>query len=158
MRILGIDPGLARVGYGLVITEPMIHAQDYGVITTPSHQALAQRLVMLYGDVQTLLAQCQPDQVVIEKLFFYRMANTIIVAQARGVILLCLGQWGGPVIEYSPPQIKQALTGHGRATKLEMQAAVQRELGFEKLPQPDDAADGLALALTGWFFRHNSEL
>lgn len=77
------------------------------------------------------------------------------MAQARGVILLSLGQWGGPVIEYSPPQIKQALTGHGKATKQEMQAAVQRELGFDRVPQPDDAADGLGLALTGWFFRHN---
>ncbi|NTW21663.1 MAG: hypothetical protein HGA42_19780 [Nostocales cyanobacterium W4_Combined_metabat2_030] len=87
------------------------------------------------------------------KVFFYRMANTILVAQARGVILLVLAQFNLPVVEFTPAQVKLALTGYGNAEKYEVQEAVAQELGLDEVPKPDDAADALALALTGWFQR-----
>ena len=95
--------------------------------------------------------QFQPDLVAIEKLFFYRMANTILVAQARGVLMLVLGQRQLPYVEFTPPQIKQALTNYGKADKEEVQEAVMRELDLEEIPKPDDAADALAVALTASF-------
>jgi crossover junction endodeoxyribonuclease RuvC len=93
----------------------------------------------------------QPDMVAIEKMFFYRMGNTIAVAQARGVVMLVLAQQKVPFVEYTPAQIKQALTGYGNADKRQVQEAVARELQLEKIPRPDDAADALAIALTAWF-------
>ncbi|WP_287128630.1 crossover junction endodeoxyribonuclease RuvC [Candidatus Cyanaurora vandensis] len=152
MRILGIDPGLATIGYGVLDVEERggrVQLQDYGVITTPPTTAMDQRLALIHQDITALLQQWEPGLVVLEKFFFYRMANTILIAQARGVILLCLGQHGATYIEFSPPQVKQFLTGYGRATKQQVQEAVQRELTLSTLPRPDDAADALALALTG---------
>jgi len=150
-RILGIDPGFAIIGYG-VLDHPqrtVFEVQDFGVITTPAHTSYVERLVTIHTDLTSLLLAWKPDLVILEKFFFYRMSNTIPVAQARGVILLCLGQQGLAYQEFSPPQVKQTLTGHGRATKQEVQLAVQRDLGLSTLPKPDDAADALALALTG---------
>jgi crossover junction endodeoxyribonuclease RuvC len=97
------------------------------------------------------MEELQPDLVAIEKLFFYRMANTIIVAQARGVLMLVLGQRQLPDVEFAPPQIKQALTNYGKADKAEVQEAVMRELDLDEIPRPDDAADALAVALTASF-------
>lgn len=153
MRILGLDPGFATVGYGVLDiggspSRPV--AQDYGVITTAAHTPLEQRLALIHQDVSEVIRQWQPEWIILEKFFFYRMGNTILVAQARGVILLAVGQWGGPFREFSPTQIKHTLTGYGRADKHAVQEAVQRELSLTKLPKPDDAADALAIALTGW--------
>jgi crossover junction endodeoxyribonuclease RuvC len=124
---------------------------DFGIIETPAHTEMGQRLCTIYDDLHTLMQQCQPHLVAIEKLFFYRMGNTIAVAQARGVLMLVLAQEGVPFVEFTPAQIKQALTGYGNADKQEVQQAVARELNLDKIPRPDDAADALAVALTAWF-------
>ncbi|MCS6960872.1 MAG: crossover junction endodeoxyribonuclease RuvC [Pseudanabaenaceae cyanobacterium SKYG29] len=123
-------------------------ARDFGVIATAPDLSLGERLCVLYQDLHTLLEQWRPDQVAAEKLFFYRMANTIAVAQARGVLLLVLAQRGLTLQEFAPPQVKQALTGYGKADKYAVQQAVQQELHLPAIPKPDDAADALAVALT----------
>jgi crossover junction endodeoxyribonuclease RuvC len=154
MRILGLDPGIATVGYGVVDAhDRCVEAGDYGIIQTRAGTEFALRLQAIHDDVQSLFLACRPDLVVVEKLFFYRMGNTIGVAQARGVVLLCTAQHRVPYVEFSPPQVKQTLTGDGRADKRQIQQAVQRELDLAALPRPDDAADALALALTGWLLR-----
>jgi crossover junction endodeoxyribonuclease RuvC len=156
-RILGIDPGFATLGFGAIDCPAAPHqgaplnVLDYGVIRTPAGTDTGQRLITLYEDLHTLLKEWQPDLVAIEKLFFYKMGNTIPVAQARGVVLLALGQHQLPIIEFTPAQIKQSLTGYGNAVKQDVQAAVARELNLSAIPKPDDAADGLAVALTAWF-------
>ncbi|NJK40545.1 MAG: crossover junction endodeoxyribonuclease RuvC [Acaryochloridaceae cyanobacterium SU_2_1] len=156
-RILGLDPGLASLGFGSIQVEDSStqHSQlqliDFGIIKTPADTDLGQRLQTIYEDLHHLITEVQPDLVALEKLFFYRMGNTILVAQARGVILLVLAQHHLPIVEFTPAQIKQALTGHGAADKQAVQAAVARELSLDCIPRPDDAADGLAIAITAWF-------
>ncbi len=157
-RILGLDPGLATLGFGALSCVAAVGRQaakvdvlDYGVIQTPAGEELGTRLVMLHNDLHSLIEMVKPDLVAIEKLFFYKMGNTILVAQARGVLLLVLAQHNLPIVEFTPAQIKQAVAGHGNAEKQEVQEAVARELGLEKIPRPDDAADGLAIALSAWF-------
>lgn len=157
-RILGLDPGLATLGFGILDCQAAYDRQpgsvqvvDYGVIQTPAKQDIGQRLSMLHDDLHMLIETLQPEQVAIEKLFFYKMGNTIAVAQARGVILLVLAQHQLPIVEFTPAQIKQALTGYGNADKHAVQEAVARELNLAVIPKPDDAADGLAVALTAWF-------
>ncbi|BAY13727.1 crossover junction endodeoxyribonuclease RuvC [Calothrix sp. NIES-2098] len=158
-RILGLDPGLAILGFGVItckqnpakIQETTVQMQDFGVITTPADAEMGQRLCTLFDDLHTLMEEIQPDLVAIEKLFFYRMSSTILVAQARGVLMLVLAQRRLPYVEFTPAQIKQALTGYGNAEKYEVQEAVARELNLEEIPKPDDAADALAVALTAWF-------
>lgn len=151
MRILGLDPGLATLGFGVIeIRDRLPHLLEVGVIKTEPQQAVGERLLTIYQDMQVLLHTWQPDRVAIEQLFFYRMGNVIGVAQARGVVLLALAQAGIVPVEFSPPQVKQALTGYGNANKQEVQAAVRRELKLERLPQPDDAADALAIALSSY--------
>jgi len=158
-RILGLDPGLASLGFGVIEvdgaagTEAGLSVVDFGVIETPAKTPLAVRLATIYDDLHQLVKQVQPDMVAIEKLFFYRMGNTILVAQARGVVMLVLGQHGLALVEFTPAQVKQALTGYGNANKSSVQAAVARELGLAQSPRPDDAADALALALAAWFQR-----
>lgn len=158
-RILGLDPGLATLGFGAVLcqatsaartSEPVLPL-DFGVIQTPAHTAIGDRLCIIYDDLHSLVQQIQPNLVAIEKLFFYRMGNTIAVAQARGIIMLVLSQHQVPYIEFTPAQVKQALTGYGNADKHDVQRAVARELKLDRTPKPDDAADALALALTAWF-------
>lgn len=171
-RILGLDPGLAILGFGAicyqrekfltaatsncptapanVVAKPLT-LLDFGVIQTSAGTEMGKRLCTIYEDLHTLIQQCQPDLVAIEKLFFYRMASTITVAQARGVVMLVLAQHGVPFVEFTPAQIKQALTGWGNADKYEVQQAVARELNLDYIPHPDDAADALAVALTAWF-------
>ncbi len=149
MRILGLDPGLATLGYGCIeIHGNTCQVYDFGVITTPSDAPVGDRLQSLYNDLHTLVPALQPDWVALERLFFYKMSHTIVVAQARGVILLVLSQLHCPLMEFTPPQVKQALTGYGNAPKMDVQQAVQRELNLSTLPKPDDAADALAIALT----------
>lgn len=163
-RILGLDPGLAILGFGVIdgadLSAPAAsgtHAEaavvDFGVIETPAKTPVGDRLCTIYTDLHSLLELYKPDLVAIEKFFFYRMGNTILVAQARGVVMLVLAQHGLPFVEFTPAQVKQALTGYGNADKSEVQQAVARELDLERIPRPDDAADGLALALAAWYQR-----
>lgn len=167
-RILGLDPGLAILGFGTIVcqkaekiavgAQPMADTMqllDFGVIQTPARTDLGKRLCTIYDDLHTLMEQHEPDLVAIEKLFFYRMSSTITVAQARGVLMLVLAQHDLPMVEFTPAQIKQALTGYGNADKREVQEAVARELNLERIPKPDDAADALAVALTAWFYQDN---
>jgi crossover junction endodeoxyribonuclease RuvC len=158
-RIIGFDPGLATLGFGVIHCHNKrerggnypVSLIDFGVIKTPAHQDMGKRLCTIYEDLHTLIEQFKPDLAVAEKLFFYRMGNVISVAQARGILMLVLAQEKIPLFEFSPPQVKQALTGYGNADKVEVQNAVARELDLEKIPKPDDAADALAVALTAWF-------
>ncbi len=157
--ILGLDPGLATLGFGAIacrVESPTVvtaSALDYGVIQTPPHTDIGDRLCTIYDDLHEVLNHVKPDLVVIEKFFFYRMGNTILVAQARGVVLLVLAQHKMPLMEFTPAQVKQALTGYGNADKHAVQEAVALELNLTTIPKPDDAADALALALTGFHNR-----
>lgn len=158
-RILGLDPGLAILGFGAIICEKnqtqqqndSVNLLDFGVISTPANMEVGKRLCTLYDDLHTLIEQVKPNLVAIEKFFFYRMSNTILIAQARGVIMLVLAQHKLPIVEFAPTQIKQILTGYGQAEKYEVQQAVAHELNLDYIPRPDDAADALAVALTAWF-------
>ena len=156
-RILGIDPGLASLGFGgIQVTDKSsdrVELIDFGIIQTQAKTPVGDRLKTIYEDLHALIDQINPTFVAIEKLFFYRMGNTILVAQARGVIMLVLNQRNLDVIEFTPAQIKQALTGHGNAEKHEVQDAVARELNLTKIPRPDDAADALAIAIAASFQR-----
>lgn len=157
-RILGLDPGLAILGFGVIEHNPAatkavagVSVVDFGIVETLANTPVGDRLCTLYDDLHSLITQLKPDLVALEKLFFYRMGNTILVAQARGVVMLVLAQHQLPLVEFTPAQIKQALTGYGNADKAMVQEAVMRELGLSQIPKPDDAADGLAVALTAWF-------
>lgn len=156
-RILGIDPGLASVGFGgIQITDNASDRPeliDFGIIQTKAKTPVGDRLQTIYDDLHALIDQVKPTSVAIEKLFFYRMGNTILVAQARGVIVLVLNQRNLDFIEFTPAQIKQALTGYGNADKKDVQEAVARELNLDKIPRPDDAADALAIAIAASFQR-----
>ena len=150
MRILGIDPGLATMGFGVIDTlNGKSTVVDYGVILTSKNETLPTRLALLEKGVKSLIEKYKPDEVALEELFFNNNVKTAIdVAQARGVILLTCVKECGRLFEYTPLQIKQALTGYGRAEKRQIQQMVTTFLGLNKIPRPDDAADGLAVALT----------
>ncbi len=150
MRILGIDPGLAIVGYGVIDSEKGVYRPvDCGVINTPKELSLPERLELIYKGMGELIDTFKPDQVAIEELFFTKNITTgITVAEARGVILLACKQSGLPMFEYTPNQIKQSLTGYGKADKKQIQFMITRLLGLKAIPKPDDAADALAIALT----------
>ena len=150
MRILGLDPGYAIVGYGILDYDNYsLTVNDYGVITTPKEQEMPDRLEHIYNAMCHLISVYKPDVVAIEELFFFRNITTAIpVAQARGVIVLACKQSNIPLYEYTPLQIKQALTGNGRAEKKQIQYMVKVLLNLEKVPKPDDAADALAVAIT----------
>jgi crossover junction endodeoxyribonuclease RuvC len=154
MRILGIDPGLARVGYGVIDTsggeQQML---DCGIIRTDPGRSEGDRMVEIARDLRLLIRQWQPQLAAVEKFFFYRSSTTISVVQARGVVMMTLARFAVPVVEFPPMQIKLALAGHGHAEKDDVLAAVMRELNLVDPPRPDDAADALAVALTGWFQR-----
>ena len=158
MRILGLDPGLARVGYGLIDVDgrPGSGRQqmlDCGIIRTDPGRSDGERMVEIARDLRQLLRTWRPQLAAVEKFFFYRSSTTISVVQARGVLIMTLARFGIPVVEYPPMQIKLALAGHGHADKDEVLTAVMRELNLDTPPRPDDAADALAVALTGWFQR-----
>ncbi|NJK27578.1 MAG: crossover junction endodeoxyribonuclease RuvC [Coleofasciculaceae cyanobacterium SM2_3_26] len=154
-RILGLDPGLADLGFGAIDcrSSRQIAVVDFGVIRTSPDLALGDRLRTIYDDMHALMAQIQPHLVAVEKLFFYRMGNTINVAQARGVVMLVLAQHQVPSVEFTPAQVKQTIAGYGNAGKHEVQEAVARELGLAEIPRPNDAADALGVALTAWFMQ-----
>ncbi len=154
-RILGLDPGLASLGFGAITVAmhtrpPSISLIDFGIIQTPARTEIGSRLQTIYEDLHNLLDEIKPDLVAIEQLFFYKMGNTIPVAQARGVVLLVIAQHQLPWVEFTPAQIKQAVAGYGNAKKPEVQEAVARELTLDKVPRPDDAADALAVAIAAW--------
>ena len=151
MRILGIDPGTARVGYGVIEDlDGEVVMVGCGVIkTAPSDGTTAERLQIIYEALNELIGEYEPDTAAVEELFFGRNITTAIkVGQARGVLLLALANAGISVAEYSPPKIKEAVSGYGNASKQQVQFMVQSMLNLEELPRPDDAADGLAVALT----------
>jgi crossover junction endodeoxyribonuclease RuvC len=151
MRILGLDPGTASVGYGIIEERDGSTAMiTYGVIATkPEDGSTARRLQIIYEGLDRLLADYRPDAAAVEELFFGRNITTAVkVGQARGVLLLALANAGIPMAEYSPPKIKEAVSGYGNASKQQVQYMVQNLLDLEELPKPDDAADGLAVALT----------
>ncbi len=149
MRILGIDPGVAIVGFGIVDTDragPRL--VKCGVVTTPAHTPLSARLNSIYLDLMELLDTFKPDAVAIEELFFNTNITTgIAVAHARGIILLACYQSAVPVFEYTPSQVKQAVVGYGKAKKTQVMDMVKRILRLQDMPKPDDAADAVAIAL-----------
>lgn len=151
MLILGIDPGTATTGYGLVREhdDGRLEAVAYGVVTTPAKMPMPQRLQLLFEEITTLIHTYQPDAAAIETLFFGKNVTTgITVAQGRGVILLALAQAELPIREYKPSEIKQAIAGYGNADKIQMQEMIRQLLELDALPRPDDAADGLGVAIT----------
>ena len=150
MIILGIDPGIATLGYGVIEKDERgnFRAIDCGVVTTPKDEGLPVRLAMLEEGVTKVLEKYKPDEVAMEELFFSKNITTgIAVAHARGVALLTCVKQCGRLYEYTPMQIKQALTGYGKADKKQMQATVTSLLHLKTIPKPDDAADALAIAL-----------
>ena len=150
MRILGIDPGLATVGWGVIdVVNGKPKPVAYGVILTPKDKKLPDRLLIIEEDLKSLIAKFNPDEIALEELFFNDNVKTAInVAQARGVILITCIKECGKLFEYTPLQIKQALTGYGRAEKRQIQEMTKTFLNLPKTPKPDDAADALAVALT----------
>jgi crossover junction endodeoxyribonuclease RuvC len=148
MRILGIDPGYGKVGYGVLDkTGNKFKMVDYGVIYTDKELKLPERLKELHDKLNIIIDKYKPDESCVEELFFFRNVTTAIqVGEARGVILLCLVNKNIPVYEYNPFQIKQAVTGFGRAEKGQVQRVLKILLNLKKNPTPDDAADALAAA------------
>lgn len=148
MNILGIDPGTGIVGFGVVAVGKTTSLLDAGVIRTLPHQPLDERLVEIYESIQEIIAATHPSIMVIEKLFFARNVTTAIsVSHARGVMMLAGKQAGLQIIEYTPLQIKQAITGYGQADKKQVQEMVRIQLGLKEAPKPDDCADAIAAAL-----------
>lgn len=145
---LGIDPGTARLGYGVIRGGLQPKLIDAGLIETWPDEPMADRLVTLYEGVQELLAEFSPDVLAVEQLFFARNVTTAIsVGQARGVVILAAAQAKVPVAEYTPSEIKHAIAGYGKADKPQMQEMVRMILKLSRVPQPDDAADALAVAI-----------
>ena len=161
MIILGIDPGIATLGYGVIEKDARgnFRAVDYGVVVTPKEESLPVRLAMLEEGVKKILDKFHPDEVAMEELFFSKNITTgIAVAHARGVALLTCVKECGKLYEYTPMQIKQALTGYGRADKHQIQSVVTSMLRLQSIPKPDDAADALAIALCHGYSSRFGEL
>ncbi len=154
MRIIGIDPGLARVGYGIIdeIEGEKIMI-DCGIIETYSSQREESRLLEISKDLSSIIEKWSPNSAAVEKFFFYRSSTTISVVQARGVIMMTLGKHNLSIQEFPPMQIKLAVTGYGHSDKDEVLKAVMHELNITSPPKPDDAADALAIALTGIYLK-----
>ena len=149
MRILGIDPGFATIGFGLITADRgQVHMVTYGAITTPAGLPLSKRLYQISTDMEDLIGQLKPDTISIEELFFNTNITTgIAVAHGRGVILCAAEKCGIPLYEYTPSQVKLAVTGYGKAEKHQVMDMTKRLLKLKSVPRPDDAADALALAL-----------
>lgn len=149
MRILGIDPGIATIGFGLVEADRgKATMVTYGVITTPAGVPLSKRLYQISNDMEALIGQLRPDVISVEELFFNNNITTgIAVAHGRGVILLAAERCGVPLYEYTPSQVKMSVVGYGKAEKRQVMDMVRRLLNLKAVPRPDDAADALALAL-----------
>lgn len=160
MRILGLDPGTATTGYGIIdVDEGVFTAVAYGVIRTPASAEMPYRLQQIQQELQALIDTYQPDSAGVEEVFFGRNVTTAItVGQARGVLLLTLANNNIPIGEYSPPKIKDAVTGYGKADKAQVQLMVRNLLDLEETPRPDDAADGLAVAITHYQYQRFESL
>lgn len=150
MKILGIDPGIARVGWGIItVSANKTIPIDYGCFTTEKETVEEERLAAIFDFMSMLIDKHKPDRVSVEKLFFAANAKTaLIVGQARGVILLAAGRRKIPISSFTPLEVKMALTGYGRADKTQIQRMVQSMLSLSKIPTPDDTADALAIAIT----------
>lgn len=150
MRILGIDPGTAITGFGVIdCVGANFKFVDAGVIRTPKEQPMHERLSTVYDEMKELLAEFKPDVMSIELLFFARNVTTAMtVGQSRGIVMLAATQANVPIYEYTPMQVKQAVTGYGKADKKQIQEMVKNLLKLDAIPKPDDAADGLAIAIT----------
>ncbi len=148
MIVIGIDPGLATVGFGVLRKEDGITPVSYGCIRTSSEKQTSERLLEIYIEINALFDKYCPNAVAVERLFFNKnVTNAMSVSEARGVIFLAAQQKNIPLFEYTPNQVKQAITGSGCADKKQMQEMIKRLLNLDELPQPDDAADGLSIAL-----------
>ena len=149
MRILGIDPGIAIVGFGLIESNRgSVRMLQYGAVTTEAGLPLATRLVQIENYITALIAQLKPDEIAIEELFFSKNITTgIAVAHGRGVILCTAERLGVPIFEYTPMQVKQAVAGYGLADKKQVMDMTKRLLKLKAVPKPDDAADALAIAI-----------
>ncbi len=154
MLTLGIDPGVSATGYGLVkIRDEDLTSVEYGVITTGSELPPAQRLRVICDELEAIIVRHRPTDVAVERLFFSRNARTALaVGEARGVALLAAAKNDLPVYEYTPLEVKESLVGYGRATKGQVQELVKIVLGLDSLPEPDDAADALAVAICHRYF------
>lgn len=151
MLVLGLDPGTATTGYGVVREhrDGSLSAVDFGVISTPAKMPMPERLQKIYVELTALIAEHRPDAAAIEQIFFSKNVTTgITVAQARGVQLLALANANLPIREYKPNEIKQAIAGYGSASKSQMQQMIAALLNLDEIPRPDDAADALAVAVT----------
>jgi len=154
VRIIGIDPGLARVGYGIIdVIEDKKIMLDCGIIETQSTQKEEIRLLEISDDLDSIINKWSPKAAAVEKFFFYRSSTTISVVQARGVIMMTLGKHKISIQEFPPMQIKLAVTGYGHSGKDEVLQSVMHELNITTPPKPDDAADALAIALTGIYLQ-----
>ncbi len=149
MRVLGVDPGIATCGYGVIDSSGNVTRMvSYGAVETDKALATEVRLKLVHEGISQLIERHQPQVVAVEQLFFNRNVTTAItVGQARGVILLAAAQHGLPILEYTPYQVKQAVVGYGKATKEQVMLMVQRLLALREKPRPDDAADALAIAI-----------
>ena len=156
VRILGVDPGYAIVGIGVVDYDHVkFRPVEYGAVTTPAHLAIEERLRIIYHDFTGILTEYKPDAVSVEQLYFANNTTTgIAVAEARGVLLLAAAEQGVPIFSYTPMQVKSAVVGYGRAEKEQVMEMTRRLLGLRAVPKPDDAADALALAIC---HGHNGE-
>ena len=150
MKILGIDPGMAIVGYSIVDYDGKnIELEHSGSIQTPKGERESARLLEIFNDMTSIVEKYKPDVCAIEKLFFFRNQTTVMpVAHARGVILTVLEKFGIPIYEYTPMEVKQILTGYGRASKKEVEQMVKIALAAEKLPKLDDTVDSIAIAIS----------
>jgi len=154
VRIIGIDPGLARVGYGIIDEiEGKKIMVDCGIIETKSTKKEELRLLEIQNDLSSIINEWSPQSAAVEKFFFYRSSTTIGVVQARGVIMMTLGKHLLPIQEFPPMTIKLAVTGYGHSDKDEVLKSVMHELNITSPPKPDDAADALAIALTGIYLK-----
>ncbi len=149
MIVLGIDPGTARLGYGVVERQgSQLTMRDYGCLETVNDRPLEQRLLLIHEGITELIETHRPQAMGVERLFFNKNVQTAMaVGQARGVVLLTAAEHGLPVLEYGPHEVKLAVTGYGRAPKDQVQRMVQLVLSMSELPRPDDAADALAVAV-----------
>lgn len=150
MRIIGIDPGTGILGFGVIdVIKGKPSLVTAGVIRTPPHTPLDERLEEIYDSLTEIIAETRPEVMSIEKLFFARNVTTAMsVSHARGVVMLAGKKAGMPIAEYTPLQIKQTLTGYGKADKKQVQEMVRLQLGLREIPKPDDCADALAAAMT----------
>lgn len=157
MRIIGIDPGTASTGFGVLEQNGnRLHLLHYGVIRTSPQVPAARRLLQIYREISELITQYRPEVMAVEELFFNKNSRTVLaVGQARGVAMLAAARGNLPVAEYTPLQVKMAVVGYGRAEKRQVQEMVRVLLGLTRRPQPDDAADALAVAICHAHSRQN---